>query len=804
MQSNTETPMKKLARIIVDRRNLLFLFYFIAIIFCIFSTLWVKVENNIVNYLDEDTKTRQGIEIMESEFTTFAMADLMVSNISYATGEKLARTIEKVDGVSTLMFENTKSYFKDTSALMIILFDGEEKEPRVIKALDEIKEIVEVYDYSLSTTIGVNPAAELTRDIAIVGVLGVSIGILVLLFTSKSYIEIPILLMTFGVAAILNMGTNFLLGKISYISNSVGVVLQLALAIDYAIILIHRFTEEYESLPAREAAIEALAKAIPEIASSSLTTVGGLGALAFMNFGLGLDLATVMIKAILFSMLSVFTLMPGILVISAKLMDKTRHRNFVPSVAVIGKFSIKTRYIIPPIFLIVLVASFIFSSKCPFLFTMAEIRGNRISETQRAADRIAENFGHSNMLALVVPSGDYKKEKELLQILEKYHEVESITALANTEAMGGYMLGDPLTPRQFAELINLDYEVAQLLYSAYALNDQAYGSVISGIGHYKVALIDMFQFLYEEVVQGYLALEDELVENLEEYNRLLTFAQKQMVGENYSRIILTISLPEESQETFDFIHKVYDEASQFYPYESIFLVGESSNALDLSSTFSNDNLIISILSVLFVIIILTFTFMSAGLPFILISVIQTAIWINFSFPYLKNQGLYFLGFLIVSSIQMGANIDYAIVITSRYFELKKEMEPREAIVQALNQGFPTVITSGSILAVAGILIGQVSTDGATAVLGTYLGQGTIISVILVLFVLPQLLFLGDVLVEKTSFRIKRPEIPQRKKGRVEIDGHIKGYVVGRVEGKLQGSIEGEIRPLEGELKNEKN
>ncbi|NLC04838.1 MAG: MMPL family transporter, partial [Tissierellia bacterium] len=166
--------------------------------------------------------------------------------------------------------------------------------------------------------------------------------LLVLIFTSNSYAEIPILLATFGVAALLNMGTNFLLGKISFISNSVGVILQLALAIDYAIILTHRFTEERELLPARDAAIAALTKAIPEISSSSLTTMAGLAALAFMKFGIGLDLAMVMIKAIMLSMLAVFTLMPGLLVITSNLMDKTTHRSFIPSVSILGRFSIKT------------------------------------------------------------------------------------------------------------------------------------------------------------------------------------------------------------------------------------------------------------------------------------------------------------------------------------------------------------------------------------------------------------------------------------------------------------------------------
>lgn len=268
-----------------------------------------------------------------------------------------------------------------------------------------------------------------------------------------------------------------------------------------------------------------------------------------------------------------------------------------------------------------------------------------------------------------------------------------------------------------------------------------------------------------------------------------------MEGENYSRILLYLNLPDESPETFDFIDTIYGEANKYYPSDSVYLIGESTNALDLSLTFDNDNLIISILSVLFVIIILTFTFQSAGLPVLLISVIQASIWINFSFPYITGQGIYFLGFLIVSSIQMGANIDYAIIISSRYLALKKEMSPRQAVIEALNQGFPTVITSGTILAVAGILIGFISTDGATSVLGTYLGQGTIISVILVIFVLPQLLYLGDTIIERTSFKIKTIEPMYKSKGKVRVQGRIQGYVKGEIDAIVDGTISREIKPM---------
>ncbi len=796
-----KSPLQKIAKVIVDKRNLFFLFYIIIIIFSLFSMGWVEVEDDIVYYLSKDSNTRKGLTIMEEEFTTFGIADVMVSNISQAHAEEIAESLERVEGVASVIFENTEDYYTNSSALFSVIFEGEDADKLTLNAMDEVKKIADPYDSSIATTIGNDLASQLEDDMTIVGILASIVVVAVLFFTTTSYIEIPILLLTFGVAALINMGTNFMLGKISFISNSVGVILQLALAIDYAIILSHRFTDQREALPAREAAIEALKKAIPEISSSSLTTMSGLAALGFMEFGIGLDLAVVMIKAILLSMMAVFTLMPGLLVISSKLIDKTKHKSFVPSVSAIGRFSIKTRYIVPPIFLVILVGSFIISNKIPFLFSLSEIRARRVSEMQAAEDRISENFGKDNMLALIVPSNNYEDEKKLLASLSEYEEVKSATGLSNIEAFGEFTLTDSLTPRQFSELADLDYEIVQLLYSDYAVNDEDYSKIISGIGQYGVPLIDMYEFLYEEVIQGYVSLDSDTVMELKEYNEQLSLARMQMEGDKYSRMLLYLDLPEESEETFDFIDTIYSEAGRYYPDEDIYLIGESTSALDLSKTFDKDNLIIGILSALFVIIILTFTFQSAGLPILLISVIQASIWINFSFPYIKDEGLYFLGYLLVSSIQMGANIDYAIIITSRYLDFKKEMSPRQAVTEALNQAFPTIITSGTILAVAGILIGFISTDGATAILGTYLGQGTIISVILVIFVLPQLLYLGDSIIERTSFKLKGREQLLRPDDKVKLKGRVRGYVRGEIDAHVEGTITGEIKALAEDEKN---
>lgn len=756
---------------------------------------WVMVENDIVYYLSEDSKTRQGITIMDKEFKSYGTANIMISNISYPHARNIANRIEGIDGVASVMFENNIDYYKNTSALFVVTFKGNETDEISLKAISNIRKIIAPYDSSVDTTVGLDLAKQLTKDMTIVGVLASIVVLIVLLFTSKSYAEIPVLLMTFGAAAILNLGTNYMLGKISFISNSVAVVLQLALAIDYAIILCHRFSEEHESHPAREAAIIALNKAIPEISSSSLTTIAGLGALAFMKFGIGLDLAMVMIKAILLSMLSVFTLMPGLLVVFSNLIDKTQHRSYIPSVYPLGRFSVKTRFIMPPIFAVVLIVSFIFSSKCPYLFSINDIKAHRISDVQVAKDRIYKNFGRNNIVALIVPSGNFVAEKNLLYSLERYDEVKQAIGLSNTKAIGDYTLTDTLTPRQFSELIDLDYEVAQLLYSAYALNDEDYAKVINGINQYGVPLIDMFQFLYREVKEGYVTLDDELMDDLEEQHEQLSLARSQLEGNDYSRMLIILNLPEEGKDTFDFLNKIYEEANKYYHINDIYMVGASTNALDLSSTFNEDNLIISILSVAFVILILTFTFQSAALPLLLISVIQASIWINFSFPYIKGQGIYFLGFLVVSSIQMGANIDYAIVITSRYLALKNEMSPRLAVIEALNQGFPTVITSGTILAIAGILIGYISTDGATSILGSYLGYGTIISMVLVIFVLPQLLYLGDIIIERTSFQLKTDVPLHESIGKVYIRGKVRGYVEGEIDATVDGTINGKIHAI---------
>ena len=787
--------MTKLATFIVDKKTLFFLLYIFAVIFCAFSSGWVNVENDVTTYLPEDTETRQGIVAMNDNFTTFATAQIMVSNVTYETAEELSQQIADVEGVSMVTFDDTPDHYTNASALFDINFDGVVSDEISEQALSDVEAMMDGYDYCVYSDVGYDENATLQGEMSVILIIAVVIIIVVLTLTSRSYAEVPVLMITFGVAAILNMGTNFQLGTISFISNSVAVVLQLALAIDYAIILCHRFTDERETRTARDACITALSKAIPEISASSLTTVSGLAALGFMEFKIGLDMALVLVKAILFSLLSVFTLMPGLLMLFSPLMDRTRHTKLLPNITPIGKFAVKARRVVPPLFVILLVGAFILSSRCPFVYSYNNIETANMNERQTAYFKIQNTFGTSNMVALVVPSGNYDAEAKILDELDARPEVKSTMGLANIEAMDGYTLTDSLNPRELSELVGMDYEVAQLLYSAYAIEHDQYGEFVQGLDKYDVPLFDMLMFLKDQLDSHNISLDDMDEASLDDIFSQLDTANKQLKSDRYSRMVVYLNLPEESDETFAFLKEMRSIVGKYYDSD-YYVVGNSTSSRDLSSSFAKDNLVISILSSLFVILVLLFTFQSAGLPILLIACILGSVWINFSVPTLANQPLYFLGYLIVQSIQMGANIDYAIVISSHYQELKATMTHKEAIVEALNASFPTIFTSGTILSAAALLIGNISTNPVISILGTCLGRGTIISIVIVLGVLPAILVLSDSIINRTSFKMKGIELPTRTaSGTMYVSGRLRGQVSGVLDGEFTGTIRGDMNAI---------
>ena len=374
--------MHKLARQIVERRNLVFLFVILAAIFTVFSVRWVKVETDMTTYLPKTSETRMGLDIMDEQFTTYGSADVMVANITPAEADELSDRLTELKGVQMLDYDDTTDHYnKDAvSALYSITFDYPEDDDQCLEALDRVKEYLADYDIYVSTSLGNTQQETIDAEVRVIMVYVAVIIVIVLLLTSQTYAEVPVLILTFVVGMILNMGTNFMLGTISFVSNSVTNILQLALSLDYAIIFCNHFKEEHQTMPLKEAVIESLSKSIPEISSSSLTTVGGLVAMLFMQFRIGSDMAICLIKSILFAMLSVFVVMPGLLMLFGPYMDKTKHRNFVPEIPFVGRFAWHTRKVIPVIFLVVILIGYHFSNLCPYAYGYDVMMAKKIGE----------------------------------------------------------------------------------------------------------------------------------------------------------------------------------------------------------------------------------------------------------------------------------------------------------------------------------------------------------------------------------------------------------------------------------------
>jgi len=751
--------MRTVAKAIVDYRYIIFVLFIIAAIYCVLSLGRVRVNSDLTAFLPSDAETRRGLTVMEEEFVTYGSANVMVSNVTYEMAERLSDAIRDIPHVTDVVFDDTTAHYIRSSALFSISFDGQGTEPEVVSAMERIREIVRPYDHYISTVIGEDFSAQLASEMGVVIALAAVVIVAVLLFTSRSYFEVVIFGIVFAFAALLNMGTNFWLGEISSISHSVAIILQLALAIDYAIIFAHRYQDEATVRGSvREALVEALAKSIVEISSSSLTTISGLVALTLMQFRLGYDLGVVLAKGIICSMLTVFLLMPGLIMLFPRALKKTQHKKLIPDITGWGRFLMKYRLVFVILFAVILPFAIVCSGRTEYAFSDGTVDELIHSDSRAAMHKINDTFAPSTAVALLVPAGDFEAEKAILRETEELPEIKAATGLANIRIDDTHVLTDPFTPRMFAELLDIDVEEARLLYQAYGFEHDDFQPIFGSTATYEVPLIDMLFYLFEKIDQGIVTLSGDQREMLDSLRGSLERGDDQLRGNEWDRLVFTANIPAEGDESTALVETMRAIADAHYGAETCLVVGDITSARDLHDSYNSDSLLINILTIAFVFTILLFTFKTVAGAAVLVFVIQGSIWINFTFPYLTGTHASFVTDMIVSAIQMGATIDYAIVIMNRYLARKKDLPNREAMTAAVNESFPTVLTSGAILTVAALLIAFRVSDVYVGHIGLAVGRGALISVILVLTVLPQLIVLTDKLIEKTRFRISPADI----------------------------------------------
>nr|WP_296834481.1 MMPL family transporter [uncultured Marvinbryantia sp.] len=675
--------MKKFYTGVVKCRKAILVLFIAAAIAGLFLSRLVSVNYDITDYLPPDSPSTVALDVMGEEFDGgIPNARVMIRDVSVVQALEYKEKLKQIDGVQEVTWlddvvdvrepletqetDTVEAYYKDDTALFTVTVE-EEKRLEVVEAMRElVGENGALTGNAVSTaTATTDTVVEISR-IVVVAVLFV---LLVLILTTNSWVEPLIVLGGLGVAILINNGSNLIFGEISFVTNAAGSILQLAVSLDYSVFLIHRFEECRQTNPdVEEAMVDALCKSTGSILSSGLTTVIGFVALCLMRFLLGPDLGLALAKGVALSLVTVFIFMPALILSLHKLMDKTRHKDFMPSFRGFGRLVQKMMLPLVCVFLVLVVPSYLASNSNSYYYGSSHMFNE---ETRMGKDiaQVEAVFGQSDSYVLLVPTGQTAVEKELS---DELHTLPEITGIISYVDMAGSEI-----PTEF-----LDAD---------------------------------------------------------------TLAQLQ--SDNYSRMVLSVDADYEGEETFRLVEQIREIAEKYYP-GTYYLAGEGVSSYDLMNTVTADMVKVNAIAIGAVLVVLLILQKSIVLPVILVLCIETAIWINLSIPYFAGDIVFYIAYLIISSIQLGATVDYAILFSDRYREARVTHSKKDAIVETISAVMVSVLTSGSVLTVVGFLLGKMSSNGLLAQLGMFLGVGAICSLVIVLFVLPGFLYLLDGLFMK--------------------------------------------------------
>ncbi|PWJ49909.1 efflux RND transporter permease subunit [Faecalicatena contorta] len=670
--------MKQIYKWIVNHPKIIITGFAIFFIIGTLCKQMISVNYDMNDYLPKDSASTVALDFMNEEFGSgIPNARVMVGNISIPEALVYKAKIEAIDGVTdvtwlddggaiekpleTMELDTVETYYKQGNALFSVTIDSE----KGIEAVNTLRDLIGDENAMTGSIVSTVTATQSTiKEVSKIAVFGILFVMLVLLLTTTSWMEPVIIMVGLGVAVIINAGSNLMFGEISFVTNAAGNILQLAVSLDYSVFLLHRFTEcrKTKENP-KEAMVEALTMSTSSILSSGLTTVIGFLALCLMRFMIGPDLGRALAKGIAISLMTVFVLMPVLILSTYKWIDKFEHKPLLPSFQKFGKVVQKVMMPMVILFLVVLVPAYLASNSNSFHYGASKIFG---SSTQLGADteKIQNIFGKSDTYVLLVPKDDKVTQKKLSDELHDIPQVNSIISYVDTVGM--------------------------------------------------------------EIPESYLDKE--------------TYAK--LSSDYYTRLVISVDAEYEGEKTFDLVEKVRNTAQEYYSGEW-YLAGEGVSTYDLMDTITSDMVKVNLVAIGAVFLVLLLTLHSIILPVILVLSIETAIWINLSIPYFADSTIFYIAYLIISSIQLGATVDYAILLTDRYKEYREIMNKKDAIINTISTVAVSILTSGSVLTVVGFLLGIISTHGLLSQLGYFLGKGTICSLLIVLFVLPGLLYIFD-------------------------------------------------------------
>lgn len=689
--------MQKFGRGVVKLRVPILIVSVLLLIPSIFGFVSTRINYDILSYLPSDIETMKGQDIMLDEFGKGGFSLVMLDGMDDKDVEKVKEKIEKVDHVCDVLWYDTLAdvslpkevlpddiydfFNTDNSTMMAVFFDEATSADGSLEAVKEIRSIAGEQCFVSGMSSVVEDIKDLTmQEAPMYVVIAVILTSIILALTMDSFLIPLFFMLSVGMAIIYNMGTNFIQGEISFITEALAAVLQLAVTIDYSIFLWHSYKEEKEKHPGdnKEAMAVAIGKTITSVVSSSITTVAGFLALCFMSYELGMDMGIVMAKGVVIGVICCITVLPSMILVFDKALEKTMHKDLVPSLEKPSKFIIKHHAAFIVLFIVVLIPAIYGQINTNVYYNLTDTLPKDLNSVI-ANTKLDEEYHMATTHMLLVDAD--MKPKEVNSMLDEMGKVDGVSFSMSLDTLIGPSIPREMVPESVTKILKSDKWQLMLVGS-----------------EYKVA-------------------SDEENAQIDELSKIL---------------------------------KSYDKDGM--------LIGEAAATKDLIDITDHDFKVVNIVSIAAIFIIILVALRSVSLPIILVAVIEFAITVNMGVPCFTNTTIPFIASVVIGTIQLGATVDYAILMTTRYkTERNAGKDKHEAVTIALSTSMKSIMVSALGFFASTFGVGVYSSVDMISQLCTLMSRGAIISMITVICILPSMLMLFDKVIINTTMGMKKKE-----------------------------------------------
>ena len=704
--------MIRIGKWITKHKNIILILTVLLLIPAAFGYVSTRVNYDVLSYLPESLETVKGQDIMVDEFGMGAFSMIIVEDMDMKDAVKLENKLEKIDHVKDVLFYDDaldisvptemipedlrKAFFNGDAKMMIAFFDSTTSTDETMGAIEKIRSTVSSNVYASGMSGVVTDIKNLAlEEMPVYVVVASVLSLIVLLVTMESVVSPLIFLATIGISIVFNLGSNLFLGEISYITQALAAVLQLAVTMDYSIFLLESYEANKLRYPGdnKRAMAHAIGNTFKSVSSSSVTTIAGFIALCFMTFKLGTNIGVVMSKGVVIGVVACVTILPAMILTFDKAIEKTSHKALIPSLDNVSHFIVKHHWAALIVFAILLAPAAYGNSNYEIYYNLDTSLPKDIPSA-KANEQLKENFDMSSIHMILLQDGLTAKEKN--EMLSKVKKVDGVKWVLGLDSIVGPNLPDSLIPDKIKTMLKTDNYELQFVCSDYASATDESNAQIHSI---------------DKIVKSY--------------------QKKGMV------------------------------------------IGEAPLMKDLSDVTNVDLENVNIISIAAIFIIILITFKSISIPIILVSVIEFAIACNMAVPYYTHTSLPFVASIVIGTIQLGATVDYAILMTNRYHKERtiRKRSKKDAIIIAHQTSIKSILTSGLCFFAATFGVSLYSRIDMIGAICTLLARGAVISMVVVICILPAMLWIFDGVIIRSSWDMIKEKVHQRDKehGNVAIE-----------------------------------